>query len=265
MRALLVTILALAVTAPTAEAARPGPEKPANLQALLLPFQGRTEQIVFDTSTQRLSASVHALVRGARPGTRYRFALSRRGCKASPKLVGRGFGAFTAKTANIEVENDETHFVGRKRLRRARSVVLLDADGVAACGLLATTYGRGGFRSLASLAPTGRSGVDALGITRERRGRLRVKAIVNCEQQSTCQLLMEGEGIFYFAPEACGQPAAPGKYSVTFGPDVAEVRGYVLELEDVMVSSVRNPVTKQTLSWRIAVGDEELACGTPLG
>jgi hypothetical protein len=265
MRALLAATIVLALSAPAAEAARPGPTKPASLQALLLPVQDRTEQIVFDTSTQRLSASVHALVRRAQPGTRYRFALSRRGCKASPKLVGRAFGAFTAETADVEVENDEKHFVGRKRLRRARSVVLMDGKSVAACGLLATTYGRGGFRSLGSLSPTGGSEVSAIGVTRERRGRLRLKALVNCEQQSSCQLLMEGEGIFYFAPEACGQPAAPGRYSTTFGPDVAEVSGHVIELEDVMVSSLRDPVTKQTLSWRIAVGDEELACGAPLG
>jgi hypothetical protein len=278
--ALMLALVAALAASAGAAAARPGPDRQTLLsEALLIPFKGQTEQIVFDTSTQRIvfdtstqrfSSSYAAIVSDATPGSEYEFALSRRTCrsivdKATPLLITARFGAFTAASEDVEIEEEKaTDFPRPKSVRKARSLLLLEGADVAACGLLASTYGRGS-HALAALDPTGGSGVSAIGVTREAKRRLRVKGAITCDLLDTCRRLMEDEGIFHFARQPCGQPVAVGRYSVTLGPDVASQRGSVIEFQDVMVSSLKRPATKQTLSWRVTLGGEELACGAPLG
>ena len=223
----------------------------AVLIALLLPFAGHAESGAVRATT----TSISAVIRSAQQGQTYRFALSRRSCRSlrldpdSPlSIVGRSSAIHAEKNQDIEVENDETHFAGAPS---ARSTLLLGRKrSVRACGPgVGARHG-----VVASLDATAGSGVTAVAAASNR-----MRARVACSSAKVCRGLMEEEGIFYYVRQPCGKPAAVPSDGARIEPPRATRRGNVIELEDVLISNVR-----AARSLRIAVGDDELACGDVL-
>jgi hypothetical protein len=253
-RLCLVLVLAGAVALPTSVAARPGRNHDGVLVALLLPLKGATEH----AAVRLRGTSVLARVQSARAGQSYEFALSRRGCKATPKLIGHEFAAIHAeKNQDIAVENDEAHFT-RRQLRAARSVVLLvreDKRAVpAACGA-ASIVGTGA-GSLVGLTQTAGSGVAGLATARIAHGRLRLRAAVTCKTAARCRL-MEEEGIFYLARRPCRRPRAAGQRgSIHGGVTRRRGNGFVTGLTIDPFSTAR-----KVRSLRLSLRGREQACG----
>jgi hypothetical protein len=251
----LTCLLAIAVLPAVAAGGKfEGPPKGV-LVGLLLPYSEQAPVLVISIQPRGETASLSAYGTGLEPG-RYSWGVTQTGiCKSSPKLLGARFGGFRAKSQDVAVENDETHWVGHDR---ARSIVLLKREGdrhvPVACGAL--KRGRGGVAHA-----TGDVSLLAAAASRERR--TSVRAFIECATARQCRRLMEEEGIFYFARQPCGTPAT-GKLAMAragtitdLDQDLNSVRsGNTIVLQDVLVSSL-----KGLRSARVALNGRQLACG----
>jgi hypothetical protein len=248
--AAVFAVIALAVPA-AAQAGKA--EAPAQrvLVGLLLPFtSGQDMRMDAQVRVSGGTSVVTGTIRSNGSGRKFTLAASRRSCgslrqdeDAPLRIVSRIASIHAEKNQDIEVESDETDFAG------ARSLVLLDDGGtVHSCG--AALRGRTGTVSHA----TGDASV--LAATATRKGRTRVRALIECETARQCRRLLEEEGIFYFARNPCGPLERRGTVT-ELDQDLNSVRsGARIVLQDVLVSSLRG-----VRSARLRLGDDELACG----